>query len=141
TAAATGAFDSSRRRLVMYSGGEWPGTWALGLDGENVWSKLPDAKDVPSAREFQSAVYDPFAHRMVMFGGLRFDSESHYFPLGPSDETWALSLFGAPHWRLLETEGDRPKGYGQCAVVDQRRARMLVFGTCGQLGFGLDPEC
>src|SRR5262249_53944807 len=81
----------------------------------------------PMGRAEHAAVYDPSRKRMLMFGGTmgaRFDD-------APIGDLWSLSLDGAPEWTQLST-GDPAVGAraGAVAILDSRRDRLILAGTC-----------
>lgn len=81
-----GIYDPGNRRMVVWQTGwaEWIwGTWQLSLDGGPfVWSQVLTRGEI-GPRSFQTAVYDPVRHRMIVHGG------QNQFPIG---ETHALSF-------------------------------------------------
>jgi Galactose oxidase, central domain len=123
-------YDPVRGRVVIYGGvdrkiGYRDDVWALSLDATPTWSRLAPADPGPGKRGYHSAVYDPVRDRMIIFGGAHVgDPDS-----GPSNDTWALSLSGPPAWTQLSPAGPAPSArYGQSAVYDPRRDRIVVFG-------------
>src|SRR5437867_7491206 len=86
-------------------------------DGQ--WIGLPSA---PVTRGNHSAIYDPVAPRMVVFGG--FSEVSGDF----SSAAYQLTLGGAPTWTLLAPSGTPPAGRGRhTAIYDPARRSMIVF--------------
>jgi hypothetical protein len=68
---------------------------------------------------------------MVMFGG----SKSVTGTGNAFNEVWTLSLAGSPNWTPLATTGSPPSArYGQVAIYDPVRDRMLVFGGTNVFG-------
>ena len=93
----------------------------LSLAGSPTWTTLHPAGG-PTGRVAPSAVYDPFRHRMLIFGGA--DSLTGSL----DNDVWALSLPGLT-WTHLAPTGTPPPGREQHgAVFDTRRNRMLVMG-------------
>jgi hypothetical protein len=81
----------------------------------------------PSTLERHTAVYDPVRQRMVVFGGAAGTRMTN--------ETWQLTLAGAPRWTPLAAAGDLPsKRLGHSAVYDPGRDRMLVLGGLDSSG-------
>src|SRR5262249_40321875 len=89
------AFDSKRRRMRVFGGSTGAGSdlWALSLSGTPSWSQLV-VPGAPPARDVTSAVYDPIADRLIVFGGV---SDT----LSEGNAAWALSLSGTPAWTRL----------------------------------------
>jgi hypothetical protein len=117
-------YDPTRERMVVFGGGDGYGgstvndVWALSLADASGWTQLAQAGSTPSAREQQSAIYDPLRDRMVVFGGY---NGSYLCDVA------ALSLGDTPTWAGLT--GDRPiKRNRHSAIYDPPRHRMLVFG-------------
>lgn len=76
-------------------------------------------------RALHSAVFDPLARNMIVFGGV-----------GPGlispDDVWLLPLDGPPVWSRLPVEGRRPTPrVGHTAIFDSNRRRMIVYGGVG----------
>src|SRR5262245_39507348 len=81
-----------------------------------TWNAVPP----PTPRAYHSAIYDPVARRMLVFGG--FDG-------GPQNDTWALPTSGDPDWAKVSTNGSRPSArYSHSAILDPVRNRMVIFG-------------
>jgi hypothetical protein len=120
-------YDPVRDRMVIFGGqgdsGDFNDVWALSLADPPAWTQLTPYVFIPTARDGHSAIYDPVQERMVVFGGTPFDL----------NETWALSLAGAPVWSQLVTTGPLPDGREyHTAIYDPVRKRMIVYG--GQSG-------
>lgn len=118
----TAIYDPVRDRMVVFGGAAGDaGAWALDLAGAPAWSEIAVVGERPVSREAHVAIYDDDGDRMVMFGG--------YVNGVLPDTTWSLSLADAPHWTPLATTGEAPPpSWGQSAVYDARRGRMLLFG-------------
>jgi len=81
-----------------------------------TWNAVPP----PTSRAYHSAIYDPVARRMLVFGG--FDG-------GAQNDTWSLPLSGDPAWAKLRTDGSMPSArYSHSAIHDPVRNRMVIFG-------------
>ena len=118
------AYDSSRRRLLVFGGQLAPGysseVWALALAGTPTWS-LVTAAGGPSGRNFAAMAYDPVRDRLVLHGGRNAG--------GALSDTWALSLAGTPAWSALAPAGSPPTArYGHATAYDPVRDRLLFFG-------------
>jgi hypothetical protein len=89
------------------------------IDG--TWSLAPGP--YPPRRYGASLVYDPTRHRMILFGGYGLATSTYL------NDTWALSLDGAPQWTQLSTSGDPPQGrYYHAAACDPNSDRLFVHG-------------
>ena len=126
----TATYDPVRDRMVVFGGadaGSLNNVWVLALSGRPTWSALAPSGSLPSARNGHTAVYDPVRDRIVVFGG--WDGTSY------SNDTWALSLSGSPAWSALAPAGMLPSArYGQTAIYDPVRDRMVVFGGRDEFG-------
>lgn len=89
------------------------------LHGAPVWSTLAATGAPPGARAGASAIYDPTGHRLVVFGG---DSLGVY-----RNDTYLLSLNGAPHWTQLTGPAPFARS-GHVAAYDPRGHRMFIHG-------------
>jgi hypothetical protein len=122
--AHTAIYDPVRERMLVFGGWNaathFNDVWALSLAGTPVWTELTPSGTPPSARRFQSAIYDPVRDRMLVFGG--FTGEVYL------NDVWALSLAGTPAWTELTPSGTPPHTrYRQSAIYDPVRDRMVVF--------------
>jgi len=127
-------YDPVRDRLVVFGGssyvfGTFNDVWALPLSGVPKWSELRPTGARPTARNLQSAIYDPVGDRMIIFGG--------FSPLGGGqllNDVWAFS-FASLSWTRLLPAGTLPAARnGHSAIFDPVRDRMIVFGG------GYDPN-
>ena len=92
------------------------------------WTFLTD--QAPYARSGHSAVYNPEANQMIVFGG-------GFSPPGTTNDVWLMSnanaATGTPAWTLEIPNGSAgapsPR-YGHTAVYDSVNDRMIVFGGC-----------
>lgn len=130
-------YDPVRDRLVVFGGQEGSATaylgdvWALSLAETPAWSQVVPVGVGPSSRARHSAVYDPVRDRMIVFGG--YHAGYRGAGAGPLNDVWALSLSDAPTWTPIAPIGSGPSArYGQSAVYDPTRDRVLVFGGFGQ---------
>jgi len=133
-------YDPLGDRMIVFGGRDAAGLkndlWALALAGQESWTSLAAAGTPPSPREMHSSVYDPSAHRMLVFGGDESDSA-----------VWALDLSdpkGIATWSVVDTEGLPPAGrQDHTAIYDPTGYRLAVFGgecsyTYGPSVFALD---
>ncbi len=127
--AAGAAYDSQRRRLIVFGG--YPtflnDVWALDL-GTEIWQAIVPAGAPPSPRYGASAIYDSAGDRLIVFGG--FDGAVQ------RQDVWQLTLAGSPTWTLLAPTGTPPPGRSfHMAAYDAPRRRMILFGGFDGSGF------
>lgn len=117
-------YDPLRDRMLVFGGFSrttilnelWSFTLTLGTS----WTVLSPPGGAPSATFRPSAVYEPDRERMVVYRGEDQD--------GSSSTTWSLSL-ASPAWTELHPDGVKPPArYGDSAVYDPLRHRILIFG-------------
>ncbi|MGH9866913.1 MAG: Kelch repeat-containing protein [Candidatus Polarisedimenticolia bacterium] len=119
-------YDAVRDRVVVFGGSDLTGAthyndiWELALAGTPAWRRLEPTGSPPCPRNDHSAVYDASGDRLIVFGG--------HDGSGFRNDTWALSLGGAPAWTRVDPIGPAPPRSGHTAVLDASNARMLVFG-------------
>jgi hypothetical protein len=99
-------YDAVRDRMVVYGGRDENGelssdVWALSL-ADGSWSQLIPAGRTPLPRAEHTAIYDPEADRMIVFGGATRDWR---WPVG---DTWVLD-FGATAMPDIRLGYDRPE--------------------------------
>lgn len=129
---AASAFDSRRRRLLLFGGRYRAGdsgpytlyndVWALDFATER-WTEITTTGPAPTARANASAVYDAVADELVIFGGNTSRDGLRFVPQG---DVWALHLeTGA--WRRVTTTGTAPapRLFHAAAIRDRT---MLVMG-------------
>ena len=94
-------------------------------------SDLHPTGSLPSARAFQSMVYDPSTGRVIMFGGAASDGSC----LG---DTWAYDPV-ANTWTDLSPSGTVPSPRsGESMVYDSSTGEVIMFGGAASNGFGLN---
>jgi hypothetical protein len=121
--------DEATDRIIVYGGdrvGAVNDVWAFRL-ATDTWERLRSGEygeqnPQPGGRYFAGAVYDPARRRMVVHGGC-YTSAMLY------RDTWALDLDTAVWTALPDGPSVR---YGQAAVFDAPRDRLLLFG--GSIG-------
>ncbi len=107
------AYDSARRRVVMFGG--QAGSFTLGDTAEwdgRRWSR-PTELTTPSIRSGHAIAYDSHRHQLVMFGG-------------GTSETWERAADGV--WRLRSSAVHPPATFGATMVYDASRRRVVLFG-------------
>lgn len=121
-------YDAGRDRIIVHGGAttisnRFDDVWAYPLTTDGPWEQLTPAGTAPSARVYHSAIYDPVAERMVIFGG---------FGDGALSDVWALDLAGTPEWHQLTPSGNAPSArYWHSAVYAPSSHRMIVYGGTG----------
>ncbi|MBI4546645.1 MAG: T9SS type A sorting domain-containing protein [Ignavibacteriae bacterium] len=88
-----------------------------------TWTRLVTTND-PSPRSNASAIYDPVAHRMIVFGG-RTDA-------GSVDEVWSLELTTYSWQNITPDTGVMPAArFSQNAMYDSASHRMIIWSGQG----------
>ena len=126
-------YNPASNRMTVFGGGDaagvlddlWVLTNANGSGGPPTWYQLAVSGGPPPARTFHTAVYDPLANRMIVFGGTTG-------PLALND-VWVLSnadgLGGYPVWTQLNPSGGPPPPRAMhTATFDPTTNRMTIFG-------------
>jgi hypothetical protein len=96
--------------------------WSLQFGDSLRWIPLSPTGSPPLARHDPLAIYDAKRRHIVLFGG-----SGNY---GDYEDSWELTLGGAPAWNPLVPDGPIPDGHtAGDAIYDRDRDRMLVsFG-------------
>ncbi|MFI0609598.1 MAG: hypothetical protein ACH37Z_17100 [Anaerolineae bacterium] len=116
--AANSVQDSTHRLVADAAAPSWQGIGAAGQ----------------APRTDHSAVWDPVADAMIVFGG-RTDEDAQ----SVTDELKRLTLGDSSAWQALTPAGRRPsKRFGHSAVFDGAASRMVVFGGTSDWKKGLD---
>lgn len=113
------AYDSERRRLVMFGGFGLRDTWEW--DGARWELRAPATS--PPARSGAAMAYDPLGHRVVMFGG-RTNLISTNSEIA---DTWAWDGRRSPQWRSIRGASTRSS------------ARSTAAACCGSACPGTSP--
>jgi hypothetical protein len=114
-------YDPVRQRVILYGGKEdgdlgMKETWAFDSTAR-AWEQIVTPGKTPPASEDHTTIYDPNAHRMILFGGEN----------GPTtNKLWSLDL-KTNTWKEL-TNPQVPRRESHSAVYDSRGKRMIVFG-------------
>ena len=123
----TAVLDPVRDRMIVFGGIDanlqiLGDAWAFSLS-DSTWTPLTPLGTPPPARGYHTAIYDPVRDRMVVFGG------EHAFGSYLND-VWSLWLSPTPRWERIFPTGPQPfPRFGQSAIYDPVRDRMLVFGS------------
>ncbi len=133
---AFSAFDTASRRLVVWSGGQYPeyaedpvnaaqDAWALDLAAEPPsWTKLSPAiaegSEAPRGRRNGCAMHDPVGRRLFVYGGTSDGKTTEpglfVLDLEPGREAWTkLTLENAPPIRSSGFGFATPEGDVTCA--------------------------
>lgn len=134
---ASAVYDPNSNTMAFFGGNEgatnfndvWTLSNANGQGGTPTWTQLNPSGTAPSARLYQSAVYDPNSNMMTIFGG----SDD----TGPTNDVWQLSNAngkgGTPVWTEILPSGTliSPRA-AQSAVLDSTSGSMVVFGGSSQ---------
>jgi len=136
-------YDSSNNRMIIFGGGAdagflndvWVLTNANGLAGAPTWIQLTPTGPLPTVRASHSAIYDPAANTMTIFGGSA--------NIVPMNEVWVLTnangLGGTPTWTQLQPTGGPPIPRDlHSAVFNSSSDRMTIFGGADSSALGLN---
>ncbi len=135
-------YDSTNSRMIVFGGSlaapsscandVWVLSNANGVNGTPAWTQLAPTGTAPAPRAFQSAVYNPAANTMIVFGGSNCQTgeNAQFF-----NDVWILSnangLGGTPSWLPLSPSGPPSGRLAHTAVYDASTNRMIVFGGQG----------
>lgn len=126
-----GAYDPLHDQLVVFGGADaatqtyLQGAWRLRFGTATpTWSRGPLTGAVPPPMAFASAVYDPIADALRIFGGWG----GH--PSTVSQDVWTLWLHPSPNWGApLPSNAPPATGrQGAAAAYDSQHHRMILFG-------------
>lgn len=112
---------------AMFSGeGTLDGWWSLSSSASPTWTELVPSWSPPPGRTQPVMVYDPARDRILVQGGYSYET-------GWMNDTWELGLDGNPVWSRIWSTGQTPPArYGQTAVVDEARDRLVLYdGVAG----------
>ena len=115
-------YDPIRDRMLVFGGSSNTDSevWALTLAGTPTWSVLAISGEPPTGRRGHCSIYDPLRDRMIVFAG---DAD------GSRNDTWALTLSGAPTWSPVIRPGVQPAvRAGHSAIHDPLHDEMIVYG-------------
>ena len=120
------AFDSARRRLLVF-GGIAPDAptdlvnelWALDLTPPEAWS-VPPLLTPPEPRMLPCSAYDSRRQLMWVWGG---GTESQLYP-----DVWSLALSSVPEWRKYTIAMGPSARTGASSIYDSDGDRIVVFG-------------
>ncbi len=95
------------------------GLWAPAGQAQSWVELTPAGGKAPAPRQNPAAVYDPLAHRMVVFGGRS--------AAGDLNDVWAFDLeLGT--WTAFDPPESRPNvRYGTASVFDPVRQPLVTF--------------
>lgn len=132
------AFDEASRRLVVWSGAQYPvdekdpvnaaqDAWALDLElSPPKWSKLAPAGEAPRGRRNGCSMPDPSGRRLFVYGGtsdgLTTEKGLYVLDLEPGHETWTkLDLPNAPPLRSSGFGFSTENGDVTCAFGNDKK--------------------
>lgn len=136
-AGAAMAYDSKRRRIVMFGGihggGANGGNLSIGDTWEwdgGGWTQIMPANH-PSSRSGAALGFDPKRGVMVLFAGgfLNFNST-----VTPNNETWT---YNGTDWSLVTVSSPPAKRIGATMAWDPINQRLLMYGGNDQNGNAL----
>jgi hypothetical protein len=109
-------FDAAQHRFVLFGGKTDPprladGLWEFDLT-KLAWQEIPMEGAKPPGIDNVSAIHDPIANRLIIYGGDR--------------DLWALDL-KTQRWRNM-SGSEVPRRESHSAIYDERGRRMVVFG-------------
>jgi hypothetical protein len=131
TYAHRGFYDPVRDRMVFYVPGDTSQVFALSLGTPPAWQLLATAGASPASRLGTVMDYDPTGDRLVLHGGI--DKLGAYY-----DDTWALTLAGAPTWSSLTRIGVGSAGRAFAGGVYDPLHQQLVM-TAGHYFTSIPP--
>jgi hypothetical protein len=128
----TAVYDPDRDRMLVFGGvatyvtSLFADLWALSLGNHPRWSRLEPEGEGPRGRYGHAAIYDPVAHRLLIYGGI--DTLGRLGPwYHPPGDVWELTLRGRHRWQELKPRGVlRIPTAWTGAAYDPVRERMLV---------------
>ncbi len=140
----TAVYDAANNRMTLFGGVNYNGSfyidlndvWVLsnanGLDSTtSSWTQIFPTGSAPMTRYGHTAVYDPVNNRMMIFGGLFYNTFGNIIYL---NDMWVLSNANGldsttPAWTQITTTGSAPTTrYASTAVYDTTNNRMMIFG-------------
>jgi hypothetical protein len=132
-------YDAASNRMIVFGGETASGIvndiWVLsnanGLGGTPIWTQLSPAGSSPDPRFSHTAVYNPGANQMIIYGGCCGPN-----PGGRFGDVWVLSnangLGGTPIWTQLSPAGNSPVERDlPRAVFNPATSRMTIFAGRG----------
>ncbi len=95
---------------------------STGSEVAQSWTQISTTGAVPQLKN-ASAIYDPAANRIIVFGGRT--------PSGNSDEIWSLNLSNNQWNKILPTGTGPSARYTQNALYDSALYRMIIWSGQG----------
>ena len=130
------AFDTMRRRLIVFGGRYRAGTTGLyttyndthalrfEADGTHLWSALMTRGTPPPPLSNATAVYDPTGDRFIVFGGNTSNDGGTFVPNG---RVFALAMADNTWSELVPTAGVAPARLFHAMELDAPRNRLIAF--------------
>ncbi len=128
---AAAIYDPRGQRLILFGGrgadGDLNDLWFLDLqqlESGARWTRIETSDEVvPAARFTHNAVYDPQAHRMLVWAGRKVDSAGSAF----FNDVWAYDI-GSSTWAELDAGEPQPNTrYGTAAIFDPVAGHLVTF--------------
>lgn len=142
---ASAVYDQHNNRMIVFGGASCGGVapellqdvWVLlnanGVGGTRTWMPLMPPAPLPAGRAEHSAVYDPNANTMTVFGGCNDGI------MDVPNDVWVLTnangMGGTPNWIPLAPTGPLPAA--RCSAVAAYKATsnpassvMTIYGGC-----------
>ncbi len=124
----TAIWDAPRDRMIVFGGFDgtfYNDVWSLSFAGATpAWTRLLPVGTPPSPRAGHVAIYDPVGQRMIVTSG--YDGVTP--PYNRVNDTWALSLSGAPAWTQIPATNAPVARSSASAIFDSARNRLVLFG-------------
>jgi hypothetical protein len=120
-------YDPVSGRMMVFGGQDeamtiFDDAWALSLRGRLEWKRL-EPSATPVRRAGQSAILDARQGQVVLYGGTADGWNL-------SDEVWSVSC-ATNAWTKLELAAPPAPRFGESAIFDPTRRRMVMFGGYG----------
>ena len=113
-------YDESLDRVILFDNSG--NTWSYDY-GTDTWEELKEyvPAEGPSPRIYSDMVYDPRSERMILFGGVRPDSEY------PHADTWAYDCSSNTWAEMAPDTYPSERGW-HAAVYSTKEDRVVLFG-------------
>lgn len=134
-------YDPARRSVLLFGGAfyddggghhartyRFDDLWRLTFEPRPEWAPVP-RDSAPPPRWGQSAVLDPVADRLVVFGGTKTNPDDNGPVEVAANDLWWLPLSTTGPWSSPVTDDSVPPARtSHTAVYDAAHRRMIVFG-------------
>ena len=123
---SSAVYDPAAGRMILFGGrtssGDLNDVWAFDLSGE-TWTEItPEDGPSPIIRSTHNAVYDPAAHRMLIWSGQKLTGGREFL-----NDVWSFDL--TEHtWTPFDPPDPKPNlRYGTAAIFDPRARALVTF--------------